>query len=85
MEGVILRNAVSSSSRFFVAFPIAVTQVSSNMDVFEEYLKRKSRNCYILLASIFTFQKPHYLVGHGMVTGLEFVSPESTGSSPGSM
>lgn len=53
--------------------------------VFEEYLKRKSRNCYILLASIFTFQKPHYLVGHGMVTGLEFVSPESTGSSPGSM
>ena len=38
--------------------------------VFEEYLKRKSRNCYILLASIFTFQKPHYLVGHGMVTGL---------------
>ena len=30
--GVILRNAVSSSSRFFVAFPIAVTQVSSNME-----------------------------------------------------
>ena len=30
--GVILRNAVSSSSRFFVAFPIAVTQGSSNME-----------------------------------------------------
>ena len=29
---VILRNAVSSSSGFFVAFPIAVTQVSSNME-----------------------------------------------------
>ena len=31
-RGVILRNAVSSSSGFFVAFPVAVTQVSSNME-----------------------------------------------------